>query len=64
MPLTGVIDFKEEARRLNREMDKLSRELAQAQKKLANERWGKVRGEKPGGLSLLLTTWPPLPIYR
>ncbi len=37
MPLTGVIDFKEEARRLNREMDKLSRELAQAQKKLANE---------------------------
>ena len=37
MPLTGLIDFKEEARRLNREMDKLSRELAQAQKKLANE---------------------------
>jgi len=37
MPLTGVIDFKEEERRLNREMDKLSRELAQAQKKLANE---------------------------
>jgi len=37
MPLTGLIDYKEEARRLNREMDKLSRELAQAQKKLANE---------------------------
>ena len=37
MPLTGLMDFKEEARRLNREMDKLSRELAQAQKKLANE---------------------------
>jgi valyl-tRNA synthetase len=37
MPLTGLIDFKEEARRLNREMDKLSRELAQVQKKLANE---------------------------
>ena len=37
MPLAGLIDFKEEARRLNREMDKLSRELAQAQKKLANE---------------------------
>ncbi len=37
MPLTGLIDYKEEARRLNREMDKLSRELAQVQKKLANE---------------------------
>jgi valyl-tRNA synthetase len=37
MPLTGLIDFKEEARRLNREMDKLSRELAQVQKKLTNE---------------------------
>jgi len=37
MPLTGLIDYREEARRLNREMDKLSRELAQAQKKLANE---------------------------
>jgi valyl-tRNA synthetase len=37
MPLAGIIDFREEERRLNREMDKLSRELAQAQKKLANE---------------------------
>jgi valyl-tRNA synthetase len=37
MPLAGLIDFKEEARRLNREMDKLSRELAQVQKKIANE---------------------------
>jgi valyl-tRNA synthetase len=37
MPLAGLIDYKEEARRLNREMDKLSRELAQTQKKLANE---------------------------
>jgi valyl-tRNA synthetase len=37
MPLAGLIDFKEEARRLNREMDKLSRELASVQKKLANE---------------------------
>jgi valyl-tRNA synthetase len=37
MPLEGIIDFREEERRLNREMDKLSRELAQAQKKLANE---------------------------
>ncbi len=37
MPLGGLIDFQEEERRLNREMDKLSRELAQAQKKLANE---------------------------
>ena len=37
MPLTGIIDFKEEARRLNQEMDKIGRELAQAQRKLANE---------------------------
>lgn len=37
IPLEGIIDFKEEERRLNREMDKLSRDLAQAQKKLANE---------------------------
>uniref|UniRef100_A0A7C3WHJ7 Valine--tRNA ligase n=1 Tax=Desulfobacca acetoxidans TaxID=60893 RepID=A0A7C3WHJ7_9BACT len=37
MPLAGLIDFREEERRLNREMDKLSQELAQAQKKLANE---------------------------
>ena len=37
MPLAGLIDFKEEARRLNREMDKLSRELASVQKKLSNE---------------------------
>ncbi len=37
MPLSGIIDFREEERRLNREMDKLSREIAQAQKKLANE---------------------------
>ncbi|MDI6852370.1 MAG: valine--tRNA ligase [Deltaproteobacteria bacterium] len=37
MPLAGIIDFREEERRLNREMDKLSRDLAQAQKKLANE---------------------------
>jgi valyl-tRNA synthetase len=37
LPLEGIIDFREEERRLNREMDKLSRDLAQAQKKLANE---------------------------
>jgi valyl-tRNA synthetase len=37
MPLKGVIDFREEERRLNREMDKLSRDLAQAQRKLAND---------------------------
>jgi valyl-tRNA synthetase len=37
MPLAGLIDFREEERRLNREMDKLSRELAQVQTKLANE---------------------------
>ena len=37
MPLAGLIDFREEERRLNREMDKLSRDLAQVQRKLANE---------------------------
>jgi len=37
MPLKGVIDFREEERRLNREMDKLSRDLAQTQRKLSNE---------------------------
>ncbi len=37
MPLTGVIDFAEEARRLAREVEKISKELTQAQRKLANE---------------------------
>jgi valyl-tRNA synthetase len=37
MPLTGVIDFKEEERRLAKEMEKISKELAQAQRKMANE---------------------------
>ena len=37
IPLTGVIDFKEEDRRLAREMEKIGKELTQAQKKLANE---------------------------
>jgi valyl-tRNA synthetase len=37
MPLAGVIDFKEEERRLNREMDKLAREFAQVERKLAND---------------------------
>jgi valyl-tRNA synthetase len=37
MPLTGVIDFGEEARRLEKEMEKLAKDLTQAQRKLANE---------------------------
>jgi valyl-tRNA synthetase len=37
LPLAGVIDFAEEERRLSRELDKIGKELAQAQKKLANE---------------------------
>jgi len=37
MPLAGIIDFAEEERRLTKEMDKLSKDLAQAQRKLANE---------------------------
>jgi valyl-tRNA synthetase len=37
MPLAGVIDFAEEDRRLAREMDKIAKELSQAQRKLSNE---------------------------
>ena len=37
MPLTGIIDFTEEARRLEKEMQKLSKDLDQAQRKLSNE---------------------------
>jgi valyl-tRNA synthetase len=37
MPLTGIIDFSEEARRLEKEMQKLSKDLDQAQRKLSNE---------------------------
>jgi valyl-tRNA synthetase len=37
LPLAGLLDFAEEARRLAREMDKLGKELAQVQKKLTNE---------------------------
>ncbi len=37
MPLAGIIDFAEEARRLDREMEKLDKDLSQAQRKLANE---------------------------
>ncbi|MBI4644215.1 MAG: valine--tRNA ligase [Deltaproteobacteria bacterium] len=37
MPLTGIIDFKEEERRLAREIEKIGKELAQAQRKMANE---------------------------
>ncbi len=37
LPLTGIIDFAEEARRLDREMEKLSKDLTQAQRKLSNE---------------------------
>jgi valyl-tRNA synthetase len=37
MPLAGIIDFAEEARRLEREMEKLGKDLSQAQRKLAND---------------------------
>ncbi|MDP3182513.1 MAG: valine--tRNA ligase [Desulfobaccales bacterium] len=37
MPLTGVLDFAEEERRLAREVEKITKELTQAQRKLANE---------------------------
>ncbi|MDD2903572.1 MAG: valine--tRNA ligase, partial [Syntrophales bacterium] len=37
MPLAGVIDFAEEDRRLDREIEKIGKELTKAQKKMANE---------------------------
>ncbi|HSO72471.1 MAG TPA: class I tRNA ligase family protein, partial [Thermodesulfobacteriota bacterium] len=37
LPLAGLIDFAEEDRRLTREMDKISKDLTTAQRKLANE---------------------------
>jgi valyl-tRNA synthetase len=37
MPLAGVIDFKEEDRRLAREIEKIGKELTQAQRKMSNE---------------------------
>ncbi|MEJ2235251.1 MAG: valine--tRNA ligase [Syntrophobacterales bacterium] len=37
VPLEGVLDFKEENRRLQKEISKLEPELARTQKKLANE---------------------------
>ncbi|MBW1916851.1 MAG: valine--tRNA ligase [Deltaproteobacteria bacterium] len=37
LPLSGILDFSEEDRRLAKEMEKLSKDLTNAQKKLANE---------------------------
>jgi len=37
LPLAGVIDFADEDRRLAREMEKIDKELTQAQRKLSNE---------------------------
>ncbi|MCL4500488.1 MAG: valine--tRNA ligase [Deltaproteobacteria bacterium] len=37
LPLAGVIDFSEEEKRLNKEIDKLSKDLSGAQRKLTNE---------------------------
>jgi valyl-tRNA synthetase len=37
LPLEGVLDFKEETRRLQKEIGKLEPELARTKKKLANE---------------------------
>jgi len=37
LPLAGVIDFTEEERRLSREIEKLGKDLAAAQRKLSNE---------------------------
>ena len=37
MPLTGIIDFTEEAKRLDRELEKLGKEVTQAQRKMSNE---------------------------
>jgi valyl-tRNA synthetase len=37
LPLAGIIDFAEEERRLSRELEKLTKDLTQAQRKLNNE---------------------------
>ena len=37
LPLAGLIDFSEEERRLTKEIDKLSKDLSGAQRKLTNE---------------------------
>jgi valyl-tRNA synthetase len=37
MPLAGIIDFAEEAKRLDRELEKLGKEVNQAQRKMSNE---------------------------
>jgi valyl-tRNA synthetase len=37
LPLAGIIDFAEEARRLEKELQKLNKDLDQAQRKLSNE---------------------------
>jgi valyl-tRNA synthetase len=37
LPLAGIIDFAEEAKRLEKEMQKLTKDLDQAQRKLTNE---------------------------
>jgi valyl-tRNA synthetase len=37
MPLKGIIDFTDEARRLDRELEKLGKEVSQAQRKMSNE---------------------------
>jgi valyl-tRNA synthetase len=37
MPLAGIIDFTEEAKRLDRELEKLGKEVSQAQRKMSNE---------------------------
>ncbi|MGO9578653.1 MAG: valine--tRNA ligase [Desulfobaccales bacterium] len=37
MPLAGIIDFAEEANRLDRELEKLGKEVSQAQRKMSNE---------------------------
>jgi valyl-tRNA synthetase len=37
VPLAGIIDFAEEANRLDRELEKLRKEVSQAQRKMTNE---------------------------
>jgi len=37
MPLAGIIDFTEEAARLDKELEKLGKEVSQAQRKMSNE---------------------------
>ena len=58
MPLTGIIDFAEEAKRLDRELEKLGKEVTQAQRKMSQRG---LPGQSPGGSGRQRTGQTPGP---